>query len=212
VAASKHKILAFWLLAVTSCLVDQASKEWIFATLPGNLKPMPGQYLGAHQTLWQASDQVNLDGGQTVPPGFHLHIAYTLDENGRQIPHVNQGALFGMGGTAWRGVANALFALVSLLVAVALGIFVTLWPNRPNWPLTVALGLVAGGAVGNLIDRVRFNGVRDFLHWNYLFDWPVFNVADVFLVVGAGLILLVGMGTPEKGSQKIIPASESDKK
>jgi len=62
--------------------------------------------------------------------------------------------------------------------------------------LVTALGLVAGGAVGNLIDRVRFNGVRDFLHWNYLFDWPVFNVADVFLVVGAGLILLVGIGSP----------------
>lgn len=210
VAASKHKILAFWLLAVTSCLVDQASKEWIFASLPGNLKPMPGQYLGAHHTLWEASAQVDVDAGQTVPPGFHLHIAYTVDDQGRQVPHVNQGALFGMGGTAWRGVANALFALVSLLVAVALGIFVTLWPNRPNWALTVALGFVAGGAVGNLIDRVRFNGVRDFLHWNYLFDWPVFNVADVFLVVGAGLILLVGMQKPETGKAASKSTSQSD--
>ena len=86
--------------------------------------------------------------------------------------------------------------LRSLLVAVALGLYVSLWPQKPSWMLVTALGLVAGGAVGNLIDRVRFNGVRDFLHWNYLFDWPVFNVADVFLVVGAGLILLVGIGSP----------------
>jgi signal peptidase II len=68
--------------------------------------------------------------------------------------------------------------------------------------LGCALGLVAGGAVGNLIDRIRFSGVRDFLHWNYLFDWPVFNLADVFLVIGAGLILLVGMRTPEKPLSK----------
>ncbi|MFM8932040.1 MAG: signal peptidase II [Gemmataceae bacterium] len=206
-AASTRKIILFWFLAVTACLLDQASKEWIFARLPGQLKPVPGHYLGAHRTLWQASDQVDTEGGQTVPPGFHLHIAYTVDEQGRQIPHVNQGALFGMGGAAWQGVANGLFALVSLLVAVALGLFVTLWPEKPTWMLVTALGLVAGGAVGNLFDRVRFSGVRDFLHWNYLFDWPVFNVADVFLVVGAGLILLVGIGAPEKETEKTNPVS-----
>lgn len=196
VAASTSKIACFWFLAVVSCLMDLGSKEWIFANLPGQLKPVPGHYLGAHRTLWQATEQGDNEGGQTVPPGFHLHIAYTVDEQGRQVPHVNQGALFGMGGAAWQGLANAMFALVSLLVAVALGLYVSLWPQKPSWMLVTALGLVAGGAVGNLIDRVRFNGVRDFLHWNYLFDWPVFNVADVFLVVGAGLILLVGIGSP----------------
>lgn len=189
--------------------MDQASKEWIFAQLPGPMKPAPGQYLGAHRTLWQASDQVDAEGGQSVPPGFHLHIAYTLDEQGRQIPHVNQGALFGMGGAAWRGVANGLFAVVSLLVAVALGVFVSVWPQKPNWVLVTALGMVAGGAVGNLIDRVRFSGVRDFLHWNYLFDWPVFNVADVFLVVGAGLILVVGMGSSDRERGMVSPDSQS---
>ncbi len=50
-----------------------------------------------------------------------------------------------------------------------------------------------------------FDGVRDFLHWNYLFDWPVFNIADCCLVVGAGLLLLQAFlfprvaGQPTKG-------------
>ena len=58
----------------------------------------------------------------------------------------------------------------------------------------IALGLILGGTLGNLYDRVVFNGVRDFLHWNYLFDWPVFNLADSCLVCGACLLLLQAFG------------------
>ncbi len=50
------------------------------------------------------------------------------------------------------------------------------------------LGLILAGALGNLYDRVVFNGVRDFLYF-YLIDWPVFNVADCCLVCGAFLLL-----------------------
>ena len=60
--------------------------------------------------------------------------------------------------------------------------------------MCAALGLILAGTLGNLYDRVVFNGVRDFLHWNYLFDWPVFNVADCCLVCGACLLLLQAFG------------------
>jgi lipoprotein signal peptidase len=53
----------------------------------------------------------------------------------------------------------------------------------------VALGLILGGTVGNLFDRLVFGGVRDFLYF-YKIDWPVFNVADCCLVVGAGILLV----------------------
>jgi signal peptidase II len=52
-----------------------------------------------------------------------------------------------------------------------------------------ALGLILAGTVGNLYDRLVFHGVRDFLYF-YKIEWPVFNVADCCLVVGAGLLLL----------------------
>jgi len=54
-----------------------------------------------------------------------------------------------------------------------------------------ALALVAGGAVGNLIDRIYFGVVTDFILWRYeIHEWPVFNVADVVLVVGVGLMFI----------------------
>ena len=70
--------------------------------------------------------------------------------------------------------------------------------SGPAWPailwVCIALGLILGGTLGNFYDRVVFNGVRDFLHWNYLFDWPVFNLADSCLVCGACLLLLQAFG------------------
>ena len=85
--------------------------------------------------------------------------------------------------------ANKVFGTVSVLAALG----ISLWglrraTGRDKW-LCVALGLILGGTVGNLFDRVVFGGVRDFLYF-YLIDWPVFNVADSCLVVGAGLLLV----------------------
>jgi signal peptidase II len=59
--------------------------------------------------------------------------------------------------------------------------------NLLHW----ALALVVGGAVGNLIDRVYFGVVTDFVLWRYKTkEWPVFNIADVALVVGVGLMFI----------------------
>jgi signal peptidase II len=52
--------------------------------------------------------------------------------------------------------------------------------------LPVALGLVIGGSVSNLADRVRFGYVTDFLDFRY---WPAFNLADSFIVIGVGILL-----------------------
>ena len=84
--------------------------------------------------------------------------------------------------------------VVSLLAALA----IIYWSTQPAtardaW-LCAALGLILAGTLGNLYDRLLFNGVRDFLHWNLLFDWPVFNLADCCLVCGAGLLLVQAFG------------------
>lgn len=57
--------------------------------------------------------------------------------------------------------------------------------------LIAALGLVAGGAVGNLVDRIAFGQVTDFIVWKYYDkEWPTFNIADVALVIGVGLLFI----------------------
>ena len=58
----------------------------------------------------------------------------------------------------------------------------------------VALALICGGAVGNLIDRLRFGSVVDFLDF-YLkgYHWPAFNVADSAICTGAGLFLVINI-------------------
>jgi len=104
----------------------------------------------------------------------------------------NHGALWGVGqGMTW------LFA--SLSVAAVIGVLYWLFRAGAarSWWLTVALGLITAGTLGNLWDRAGMHGienldgrpvfaVRDFLHVRFGdFDWAIFNLADVFLVTGA---------------------------
>jgi lipoprotein signal peptidase len=111
-----------------------------------------------------------------------------------EMPRVNHGALFGIGG-GQKGLANGVFAAVSMAAAIA----IVVWGTRPTTArergLMTALGLILGGTVGNLYDRLVFGGVRDFLYFYYI-DWPVFNVADCCLVVGAGLLLIQAVFVP----------------
>ncbi len=77
------------------------------------------------------------------------------------------------------------------------GLTIAYWKLRKIQPLYCwPLALIAGGAVGNLIDRVRFGAVIDFLDF-YVgnIHWPAFNVADSAICVGVGLFLLI----PNKG-------------
>lgn len=85
------------------------------------------------------------------------------------------------------------WGLSGLALAIAIGLF--FWLRRADhWMLATALGLVMGGAVGNVIDRVRFGAVFDFLDFHVAgYHWPAFNVADSAIVVGVGLILLDGL-------------------
>src|SRR5262249_9278641 len=94
-----------------------------------------------------------------------------------------------------KALANNGFAVISILAAGAIAFWSRQRATARDLRLCTALGLILGGTLGNLYDRVVFGGVRDFLHWNYLFDWPVFNVADCCLVCGAGLLLLQAFAT-----------------
>lgn len=129
-------------------------------------------------------------------PGEEYEIIsgiFSLIHNDR----LNQGALFGIGDNHG-STSNRLFAAVSGVAVV----FIIGWSMKSSTArdrlLCMALGLVLGGALGNLYDRVVFGGVRDFIWVRYgRFDWPVFNVADSCLVCGAGLLLLQAFFTPQ---------------
>ncbi len=142
-------------------------------------------------------------GGFLLDAQFERDTSTGLDvrnEAGQRIPHVNQGALFGFL-REHKTLANGGFALISLLAAAAI-IFWSTHKNTARDPwLCCALGLILAGTLGNFYDRVVFNGVRDFLHWNYLFDWPVFNVADCCLVCGAFLLLIQAFATQAAPSE-----------
>jgi signal peptidase II len=93
----------------------------------------------------------------------------------------NQGVAFGLAGGAGAGLV--------VVTLAALGLIGYLFARNPVRPgMLVAVGLLAGGAVGNLIDRVRADAVTDFIAVG---SWPPFNLADVAITLGVVLLVLI---------------------
>lgn len=105
--------------------------------------------------------------------------------------------------TVWnRGVSFGLFSNASDIgpwilsaVAVVISVILVFWLRKAeNRFLSLGLGMVLGGAIGNVIDRLRFGAVFDFLDFHaFGYHWPAFNVADCGVVVGVILVLVDGM-------------------
>jgi signal peptidase II len=91
------------------------------------------------------------------------------------------------------------WALTLFKVVAAIGLSIWAWRAAEKW-LCLGLGLIAGGALGNAIDRVLYGAVLDFAHlyWGKL-SWYVFNIADAAIVVGV-LLLLYDSFTGDKGN------------
>jgi signal peptidase II len=85
---------------------------------------------------------------------------------------------------------RVLLTLLALMALVMVILYLRKTPVESS-RLHVALGLVGGGAVGNLVDRVAYGKVTDFIVWKVgVHEWPAYNIADAALCVGVGLILL----------------------
>jgi len=130
-------------------------------------------------TKYLIKTRVPLYSGFDVVPGF-FRITHTL----------NPGAAFGLFSESvspYRTAGLIAFTVIALLV-----IGTMIWRTPKHWTISAAaLGLILGGAVGNFYDRVRFHVVTDFLlfyykHWSF----PVFNIADSAITVGAVLMLI----------------------
>ena len=105
---------------------------------------------------------------------------------------------------AWNtGTAFSLFQdQGGILTWVSLGAVVVLAfiyrsIDNPPWVLRIAFGLQLGGAIGNIIDRVRIGHVTDFIDVG---PWPIFNIADSSIVIGIGLMIFYFWFLDEKGS------------
>jgi signal peptidase II len=189
-AVPSNRAVTFALIAVVGCAVDLLSKLWIF-----NWLGMP--YTGPSYWL--------------VPEIFGFTTS------------LNEGALFGIG-QGW----TRLFAVLSIVAAVGIVYWLFWLGAATDWLLTIALALIMGGIFGNLYDRLGMPGlvwgnnhphhvagdpvfaVRDFVHFKIdalRFDWPIFNLADCFLVCGAALLILHSITTPVVKSQPAEAAS-----
>ena len=103
----------------------------------------------------------------------------------------NTGAAFGFMASANPNFRVPFFLIVPIIAMVVLGFLYRDLPKNAKWR-AMALGLVSGGAIGNLIDRVRLGYVVDFLdfHYNTVYYFPAFNVADSAICVGVTILLL----------------------
>jgi signal peptidase II len=139
-------------------------------------------------------------------PG-HSRTYWLIDNLLGFTTSLNEGALFGMG----QGRVS-LFAALSIFAAVGIGVWLFVAGAAKDWMLTIAMGMVTGGILGNLYDRLGMPGlqwtppdlrshasgdpvfaVRDWIHFRihaFDYNWPLFNIADSLLVCGAGLLIL----------------------
>ncbi len=172
------------------CAIDLWTKHWIF------------QRLGNFQS----------NGGISEPPIELIRGVFSLET------HLNEGALFGIG----QGQAMW-FAALSILAAVGVLWWIVWGGATKDRLLTVALGMILGGILGNLYDRLglprmtwvdgvskhadgdRVYAVRDWLHFKIdaiNFDWPIFNIADCLLVVGASLMVWHALMAPREDASE----------
>jgi len=113
------------------------------------------------------------------------------------LSHVrNHGAAFGILSDADLPYQAALFVSLSLVALGAIVLYTRRLPAQALLPQT-ALALILGGAIGNLIDRVAYGYVTDFIHvyWK-AYSWPDFNVADSAITTGVCLLLLDMLRSP----------------
>jgi signal peptidase II len=120
----------------------------------------------------KAAVRGNVARGETVEVLPFLDLANTR----------NKGVAFGLAGdvSPWL-IGGTLVVLVGLLGYLATR-------AREGWAVWLPAGLLVGGALGNLADRVRDGAVTDFIDFPY---WATFNLADVAIVVGVGMLILL---------------------
>lgn len=122
----------------------------------------------------------------------------------------NRNMAFGLGKSIPESVKSWGLILVTSALAIALAVLLVKTVDRKS---RFALVLILSGAIGNIIDRVRLGYVVDFIYWHGGFSWPNFNLADSFICVGVGLMLIfLTRQGPESDAAPRPPAATSSSK
>ncbi|MBP3886647.1 MAG: signal peptidase II [Cellulosilyticum sp.] len=117
---------------------------------------------------------------------FHLHYIS------------NYGAAWGM----LSGKQTFLIMFTSIIIIGMIYYMTKLPHNKEGFWTKVALVMIMSGAIGNLIDRVTLGYVRDFLYF-ILIDFPIFNIADILVVVGVGVLMLAMFLGDAEGNKEV---------
>lgn len=133
-----------------------------------------------------------------------LHESRPVVEGLVHLTYVrNRGAAFGLLSDAELPFQSALFSVVSLAALAAIAAYFFRLPDRSRLA-RLALSLVMGGAVGNLIDRARLGSVIDFVDvfWGP-HHWPAFNVADSAISIGVALLVIDMLRAPHEETRSL---------
>ena len=165
---------------------DRSGTDKTSAASPQNNKPGLGQF------LWC----IPLVAVLIIIDPITKRIAVNVLADGLRIPLINgvleftfvqnRGAAFGI-------MQNALpfFVVITLAALCVITYFLLHIPSQKRYlPLRICLCFIAAGAIGNFIDRLRLSYVRDFIYFS-LIDFPVFNVADIYITCATILLVLL---------------------
>lgn len=198
----------FLCIAIAGCAIDLGTKSWIFHKL-GNIEVVSG------------SASTRLPAPQ--PPIWLIDEVFGFETS------LNEGALFGLG----QGQVK-LFSGLSIVALLGITYWLFVAGACRDRLLTISLGCVSAGILGNLYDRAGFPGlrwstfvdlrrghepgdavhaVRDWLHFKIdaiHFDWPIFNIADSLLVCGALILLWHALMVRDAGGAPKLAPKQND--
>jgi signal peptidase II len=180
----QRKWKVFAIVSVLSLIADQATKIWARASLP-------------------VSDVHNSSHACSIPEDMMTYTCLgdsvpVIDSVWHWRLSMNPGSAFGLF-SRQGNTGRVMLSIVGILAVVGM-VWMLRKARTDQRVLHWALALVAGGAVGNLIDRIYYGVVTDFILWKigpydahqhrFEHEWPVFNIADVVLVIGVGLMFI----------------------
>ena len=153
-----------------------------------------------------ASDQISK---LYIMQNMRLHESIPIVPNLFSLTYIrNPGAAFGLLAGSSNAFRMVFFGLTSVLALVLLGAILVRMPES-DWMGRLSVAGILGGAIGNLIDRLRYGEVIDFLDvYVDVYHWPAFNIADSAITVGV-LFLMLHFATEKKDPPSAVPDSSS---